>query len=83
MLRSSATQFPDVIHIKTAGHPRMLRTVEDALQMIERLPPEIARLPRWTFAKALLQEALKSKKSRDLKIATRQLQQAISNEKWS
>jgi hypothetical protein len=41
----------------------MLRTVEDALQMVEKLPPEIARLPRWTFAKALLQEALKSKKN--------------------
>jgi len=81
MSRSSATQFPGVIHIRTAGYPRMLRTVEDALQMIDRLPPEIARLPRWTFAKALLREALKSKKSHDLKIATRQLQQTISNEK--
>jgi hypothetical protein len=79
----SATQFPGVIHINAAGYPRMLRTLEDALQMVEKLPPEIARLPRWTFDKALRQEALKSKKSRDLKIATRQLQQAISNEKWS
>lgn len=50
--------------------------------MIEGLPSEISRLPRWTFAKALLTEALRSQKSRDLKIAQRQLVQAVSNEKW-
>jgi hypothetical protein len=65
MLRSSATQFPSDIYIKTAGYSRMLRTVEDTLQMVEKLPPEIARLPRWTSTKALLRETLKSKKSRD------------------
>jgi hypothetical protein len=59
------------------------RTVEDALAMIEALPREISQLSRWTFTKALLQEALKSQKLRDLKTATRQLQQAISNERWS
>jgi hypothetical protein len=51
--------------------------------MIDALPQVIAQLPRWTFTKALLQQALKSRKSRDLKTAARQLDQAINNERWS
>jgi hypothetical protein len=77
------TLLPYEISIRSAGLPGVLRTVEDALAMIELLPSEISQLSRWTFAKSLLQEALNSKKSRDIKTATRQLKQAISNEKWS
>jgi hypothetical protein len=78
----SALNFPSPVSIRTAGLPQQLRSVEEALKMIEGLPSEISRLPRWTFAKALLTEALRSQKSRDLKIAQRQLVQAVSNEKW-
>lgn len=83
MPQGAAKKLPSEIRVQAAGVPRVLRTVEDALAMIGVLPPEIAQLPRWTFAKALLQEALKMQKSRDLKTAVRQLQQAISNEKWA
>lgn len=76
-------KLPHEIRVQAAGIPRVLRTVEDALSMIDLLPREIAQLSRWTFAKALLKEALKTQKSRDLKTATRQLEQAISNERWS
>lgn len=46
------------------------------------LSPEIARLSRWTFARALLVEALKTGKARDLNTAFRQLKQALTNENW-
>lgn len=51
--------------------------------MIDReMPRELARLPRWTFARALLVEVLRTGKSRDMKTAVRQLKQALGNEKW-
>jgi hypothetical protein len=81
--RHDPKKLPSEIRVEAAGLPRVLRTVEDGLSMIDALPPEIARLSRWTFAKALLLEALKSQKARDLKTAARQLEQAISNERWS
>lgn len=60
-----------------------MKTVEQALRMIEHeLPPEIARLSRWTFARALLVEALKTGKARDLNAGFRQLKQALTNEQW-
>lgn len=83
MPHGGPTKLPREIRVQTAGIPGVLRTVEDALSMINLLPPEVAQLSRGTFAKALLIEALKSQKSRDLKTATRQLEQAIRNEKWS
>ena len=83
MPHGSERKLPKEILVQAAGLPHVLRTVEDALAMIEALPREISQLSRWAFAKALLQVALKSEKSRDLKTATRQLQQAISNERWS
>jgi hypothetical protein len=71
------------VRLQAAGAPRVLRTVEDALAVIAGLPHDLSQLPRWKFAKALLLEAIKTEKSRDLKTAARQLQQAINNEKWS
>jgi hypothetical protein len=63
--------------------PPVIKTVEQALQMIElHLPPELQRLSRWTFARALLVETLRTGKTKDLRIASRQLRQALSNEKW-
>jgi hypothetical protein len=60
-----------------------MKTVEQALRMIEHeLPPELARLSRWTFARALLVQALKTGKARDANTAFRQLKQALTNEDW-
>jgi hypothetical protein len=60
-----------------------LRTVDEALDMIDtELPAELRRLPRWTFARALLLEAVKTGRKRDLTAATRQMRQALSNEGW-
>lgn len=75
-------KLPTKVHIRAAGIPSVISTVEQAITMIDRnLPTELARLPRWTFARALLVEALKTGKSRDMNAAARQLAQALRNEK--
>jgi len=76
-------KLPAEVHIRAPGIPPVLKTVEQVLQVIDKqLPPELARLPRWTFTRALLVEAERTGKSRDLTTAVRQLKQALSNEKW-
>jgi hypothetical protein len=61
----------------------LVRTVEEAIRLIDKeLPQELRLLSRWTFARALLVEAERSKKQRDLIAAERQLKQALSNEGW-
>ena len=61
----------------------VLTTIEGALGFIDRhLPAELARLSRWTFARALFLEAQRTGKSRDLNAALRQFRQALSNERW-
>jgi hypothetical protein len=75
--------LPAELHMRAPGTRCAIKTVEQALEIIDRdLPPEMARLPRWTFARALLTEALKTGKSRDLNTAFRQLGQALGNEHW-
>jgi len=65
------------------GTGRRSRPVESALGFIDRrLPEELARLPRWTFARALFLEAQRTGKSRDMNAAVRQFRQALGNEKW-
>jgi hypothetical protein len=72
------------IRVRAAGMRSVIATVEQAIEMIDKnLPAELAKLPRWTFARALLVEVLRSQKSRDMKAAVRQLQQALRNEKWA
>jgi hypothetical protein len=76
-------KLPQEVHLHAPGTRSTLKTVEHALGLIDReLPPEMARLPRWTFARALLIEAQKTGKSRDLVAAFRQLKQALTNERW-
>lgn len=71
------------VHAHGRGVPRVFRTVEQALAFIDkRLPPQLAGLPRWTFARALLVEAARTGKSRDMNTAIRQLKQALRNERW-
>lgn len=75
--------LPAEVHLRAPGIRSTIATVEQAIAVIDReMPRELARLPRWTFARALLLEALRTRKSRDMNTAVRQLKQALSNEKW-
>jgi hypothetical protein len=76
-------QLPAAIRISGSGQRHVVRTVSEALDMIaNELPAELRRLPRWTFAQALLEEARRSQRKKDLATAARQLKQALSNEGW-
>jgi hypothetical protein len=76
-------ELPAAIRISGSGHRHVVRTVSEALDMIaDELPAELRRLPRWTFARALLEEARRTQRKRDLATAARQLKQALSNEGW-
>jgi hypothetical protein len=75
--------FPAIVKTSGQGLRPLVRTVEEAIRLIDReLPQEIRSLSRWTFARALLVEAERSKKKRDLTCAIRQLKQALSNDGW-
>ena len=75
--------LPTPLRLRASGCRPSVRTVNEALQLIDReLPPELSRLPRWTFARALLIAAAKTQRKRDLNAALRQLRQALSNEGW-
>jgi glutathione S-transferase len=79
----SELALPGVVRVRAAGKPREIATVKQALSFVDRhVHPDLARLPRWTFARALLDEAAKTGKSRDVNAAFRQLKQALGNEKW-
>lgn len=76
-------KLPMELRVRAPGTRPVIATVQDAITFIDRnLPPELARLPRWTFARALLVEVLRTGKSRDMKAALRQLHQALRNERW-
>jgi hypothetical protein len=75
--------LPHAIRTRGKRIRPLVRTVEEAIRLIdEELPQELRLLSRWTFAHALLVEAERSKKQRDLIAAERQLKQALSNEGW-
>ena len=75
--------FPKAFRIKCNGIRSIVRTTAEALRLIDQeLPIELRGLPRWGFARALLLEAERSSKKRDLGAAARQLRQALSNEGW-
>lgn len=60
---------------------RVLRTTGEALRFIAtELSEELKKQSRWTFAQALLVEAERTEKSRDLNAAYRQLLQALKND---
>jgi hypothetical protein len=76
-------ELPAEVRIRAPGVRSRVKTVEQALATIDgEVSPELARLPRWTFARALLVEAQRTHKARDLNAAFRQFKQALSNEKW-
>jgi hypothetical protein len=69
--------FPNAL-ITTRGE---IRNIRDAARLISReLPEELKRQSRWTFAAALLKEAERTHKTRDLSCAYRQLRQALEND---
>jgi hypothetical protein len=76
-------KLPAEVRVRAPGHRAAITTIEGALGFIDRhLSEELARLPRWTFARALFLEAQRTGKSRDLNAAVRQFRQALSNERW-
>ena len=79
----AALALPVPVRLRAPGCRPALRTVDEAIAMIDtELPAELRRLPRWTFARALLVEAVKTGRKRDLTAAVRQVRQALSNEGW-
>lgn len=80
---SKYLDLPQHVFVRAPGIRVELATVEQSIGFIDKnVPRELAVLPRWTFARALLAEALRTRKTRDLRAAARQLIQALSNEKW-
>jgi hypothetical protein len=76
-------KLPAEVRVRAPGYRAAITTIEGALGFIDRhLPAELARLSRWTFARALFLEAQRTGKSRDLNAALRQFRQALSNERW-
>jgi hypothetical protein len=75
-------KLPAEVRLRAPGRRAAITSVKEALGFIDRLPAELARLPRWTFARALFVEAERTGKSRDMNAAVRQLRQALSNERW-
>jgi hypothetical protein len=76
-------QFQTEIRTRAKGLRPILRTTTEAVRLIDKeLPAELRGLPRWTFARALLVAAERSRKKRDVACAFRQVKQALANEGW-
>jgi class 3 adenylate cyclase len=81
--RSRGRKLPAPILVRAPTLRGKIDTVERACAFIDKnIPADVAKLPRWTFARALFVEALRTGKSRDLNTAVRQFRQALSNERW-
>ena len=80
--RQDVMNLPTPVRVRAPARRGAIASVKEALRFIDQLPPELARLPRWTFAHALFLEVERTGKSRDMKAAVRQFRQALSNEKW-
>jgi hypothetical protein len=79
----AAQSFSAPIGISAAGLREQLRNLGEAKRFVEdEIPAELHKLPRWSFAEALIDHALETGKRRDLRAAERQLRQALSNEHW-
>jgi hypothetical protein len=71
------------VRVRAPGYGGVITTLKEALSFIDsHLQAELARLPRWTFARALLTEAQRTQKSKDRNAAVRQFTQALKNERW-
>jgi hypothetical protein len=75
--------FQSEIQLCATGCRGRLRGLSEAKAFISKeLPAELRKLPRWSFAEALVGHAQKTGKQRDLRAAERQLRQALANEGW-
>ena len=83
-MRSEKTiELPQEIRTTGSRVRPAVRTVHEALRLIAQdLPAELQALPRWTFAKALLEAAARTGSKKDIATASRQLRQALGNEGW-
>lgn len=55
---TAAHKLQTPVHTACRQLRPVVRTIDEALGLIDRdLPPELRKLPRWTFARALLLEA--------------------------
>jgi hypothetical protein len=80
---SAPLAFPAAIRIRAPRCRSSVRNAGEARDMIAKeLPLELRRLPRWTFALALLEEAIRTHRKKALVTAERQFRQACSNEGW-
>ena len=83
MRPADAIELPQEIRTSGGRVRAAVRTVTEGLRLIDQdLPIELRGLPRWTFARALLQEAARTRSKRDVATAARQLRQALGNEGW-
>jgi hypothetical protein len=83
MRPAGTVKLPQEIRTTGSRIRPAIRTVTEALRLIEQeLPKELRALPRWTFAKALLEEAARTGTKKDVATAARQLRQALGNEGW-
>jgi class 3 adenylate cyclase len=80
--QAESMQLPMQLRVRAPGLRSGIKTVQEAIKFIENMPTELASLQRWTFARALLGEAMQTGKSRDLNAAVRQFTQALRNERW-
>jgi len=80
--QAESMQLPMQLRVRAPGLRSGIKTVQEAIKFIENMPTELATLQRWTFARALLGEAMQTGKSRDLNAAARQFTQALRNERW-
>ena len=77
--RPRGLPLAEIVRTSGKGLRATVNTVQEGIRLIDReLPSELRELSRWTFARALLVEAERSGKKRDLICATRQLRQALS-----
>jgi hypothetical protein len=82
-VRPERLTLPQAIRTREKRIRPAIRTVEEAIRLIDtELPQELQALKRWTLARALLVEAERTGKRRDLASAERQLKQALSYEGW-
>ena len=73
---------PRALQEETIENHENIESAANEMRTDKELPAELRRLPRWTFAHALLVQAVKTGRKRDLTAASRQVRQALSNEGW-
>jgi hypothetical protein len=56
--QAESMQLPMQLRVRAPGLRSGIKTVQEAIKFIENMPTELASLQRWTFARALLGEAI-------------------------